>query len=153
MLGRSGSGWGLLWGLLLLRVVVVFDEGDGSDDVVGDGLAVGELEGGAHRCALPDGACADGPRGRGQGPGRDGFLDDGFAGAELGDDGDESTFGGGRDAAVGGVVAEPDCVGDVGVVVGEMDGGDVAGDAVDHEPGARLPCPADGFGGEGIIDV
>jgi len=66
---------------LLLGVVVFFDEGDGADYVVGDGLAVGGLDGGAHRRSLPFGADADGP-GRGElRPGRDDFLDDGFAGA------------------------------------------------------------------------
>ena len=64
-----------------------------------------------------------------------------------------AAFGGGGDAAVGGVVAEPDGVGDEGVEVGEVEGGDVAGDAVDHEPGAGLPGPADGFGGEGVVDA
>jgi len=81
-------------------------------------LAVGGLDGGAHGGALPLGAGADGPGWGKLRPGRDDFLDDGFAGAELGDDGDESTLGGGCDAAVRGVVAEPDDVGDVGVVVG-----------------------------------
>jgi hypothetical protein len=134
-------------------VVVVFDEGDGADYVIGDGLAVGGLDGGAHGGALPGGADADGPGGSGLRPGGDDFLDDGFAGAELGDDGDEATFGGGGDAAVGGVVAEPDDVGDLGVEVGEVEGGDVAGGAVDHEPGAGLPGPAGRFGGERVVDV
>ena len=87
------------------------------------------------------------------GPGGEEFLHDGLAGAELGDDGDDSAFGGGGDAAVGCIVAEPDDFGDEGIEVGEMEGGDVAADAVDHEPGAGLPGPADGLGGEGIIDA
>jgi len=116
-------------------------------------LAVGGLDGGAHGSSLPFGTDADGP-GRGKlGPGGDDFLDYGFAGAEFGDDGDESTLGGGGDTAIGAVVPEPDYVGDVGVVVGEVEGGDVAGDAVNLEPGGGLPGPARGFGGEGIIDV
>ena len=138
---------------LLIGVVVFFDEGDGADHVVGDRLAIGELESSAHGGALPFGAGADGPGWGGLGPGGDDFLDDGFAGAEFGDDGDDSTFGGCGDAAIGGVVAEPDYVGDIGVVVGEVKGGDVAGDAVDHEPGCGLPSPAWSFGGQGVIDV
>jgi hypothetical protein len=138
---------------LVVGVVVFFDEGDGAYYVVGDGLAVGGLDGGAHGGALPLGAGADGPGGRGLGPGRDDFLDHGFVGAELGDDGDDSALAGRGDAAVGAVVAEPDDFGDFGVVVGEVEGGDVAGDAVDHEPGGGLPGPARGFGGERIVDV
>ncbi len=34
-----------------------------------------------------------------------------------------------------------------------MEGGDMAGGAVDHEPGAGLPGPAGGLGGEGIVDA
>ena len=71
----------------------------------------------------------------------------------MGDDGDDSAFGGGGDATVGGVVAEPDDVGDEGVEVGEVEGGDVAADSVDHEPGAGLPGPANGLGGEGVVDA
>ena len=138
---------------LLFGVVVFFDEGDGADYVVGDGLAVGGLDGGAHGRALPFGAGADGPGWGGLRPGRDDFLDDGFVGAEFGDDGDDSTFGGGGDAAIGGVVAEPDDVGDVGVVVCEVERGDVACDAVDHEPGGGLPGPARGLGGKRVVDV
>ena len=41
----------------------------------------------------------------------------------------------------------------MGVVVGEMEGGDVAGGTVDHEPGAGLPGPAGRFGGEGVVDA
>ena len=78
---------------------------------------------------------------------------DGFAGSELGDDGDEAALGGGGDAAVGPVVAEPDDSGDLGVVVGQVEGGDVGGDAVDEEPGAGLPGPAWGLGGEGVVDA
>jgi hypothetical protein len=140
-------------GALLVGVVVFFDEGDGADYVVGDRLAIGELDGSAHGRALPFGADADGPGGCELGPGSDDFLDDGFVGAELGDDGGDSTFGGGGDSAVGGVVAEPDDVGDVGIVVREMEGGDVAGDAVDHEPGGGLPGPAGSFGGQRVVDV
>ena len=103
------------------------------------------------RCQMA--ASADGVGGSGLGPGGEEFLDDGFAAAELGDDGDDSAFGGGGDAAVGCVVAEPDDFGDEGIEVGEMEGGDVAADAVDHEPGAGLPGPADRLGGEGIIDA
>jgi len=81
------------------------------------------------------------------------LLYDGFMSAELGDDGDEAAVsGGGGDAAVGGVVAEPDDLGDGGVECGEMEGGDVAGGAVDHEPRAGLPGPAWGLGGEGVVD-
>jgi hypothetical protein len=80
-------------------------------------------------------------------------LDDGLAGAELGDDGDEAAFGGGGNAAVGPVVAEPDDGRDLGIVVGEVEGGDVGGDAVDEEPGAGLPGPARRFGGEGVVDA
>ncbi len=54
----------------------------------------------------------------GLGPRGEELLNDGFAGAELGYDGDDSAFGGGGDAAVGCVVAEPDGVGDEGVEVG-----------------------------------
>ncbi len=40
---------------LLVGVVVVFNEGDAADYVEGDGLGAGELEGGSHGDALPDG--------------------------------------------------------------------------------------------------
>ncbi len=105
------------------------------------------MEGGAHGGALPDGWGADGIGCGRLGPGGEEFLDDGLTGTELGDDGDDASFGGGGDAAVGGVVAEPDDVGDEGVEVGEVEGRDVAADAIDHEPGARLPGVADAFGG------
>ncbi len=138
---------------LLVGVVVFLDEGDAADDVVGDGLAAGELQGGAHGGALPDGGSADGVGGRGLRPGGENLLNDGLARTELGDDGDDAAFGVGGDAAVGGVVAEPDDIGDEGVEVWEVKGGDVAADAVDHEPGAGLPGPADGFGGERVVDA
>ncbi len=35
----------------------------------------------------------------------------------------------------------------------EVEGGDVAADAVDHEPGAGLPGPANGLGGERIVNA
>ena len=59
----------------------------------------------------------------------------------MGDDGEESSLGRVGGAAVGGVVAEPDGVGDYGIEVGEVEGRDVAGDAVDRDPGAGLPDP------------
>ena len=34
-----------------------------------------------------------------------------------------------------------------------MQGEDVAGDAVDEQPGAGLPGPARGFGGKGVVDA
>jgi len=90
----------------------------------------------------------------GLGPLADYFLDYGFVRAELGYDGDEASVScRGGDAAVGGVVAEPDDLGDGGVECGEVEGGDVAGGAVDHEPGAGLPGPAWGLGGEGVVDA
>ena len=138
---------------LLVGVVVLFYERDGAYYVVGDGLGAGELQGGAHGDALPDGGGADGVGRCFLGPGSEEFVDDGFAGAELGDDGDDSAFGGGGDAAVGCVVAEPNDVGDEGIEVGEVEGGDVAADAVDHEPGAGLPGPANGLGGEGVVNA
>ncbi len=138
---------------LFVGIVVLFYKRDGTEDDIGDGLAVRGLDGGAHGGALPLGADANGPGRRGLGPGGYDLLDDGLVGTEFGDHGDNSTFGGGGDAAIGGVVAKPNDVGDVGVVIGKVEGGDVAGDAVDHEPGGGLPGPAGGFGGEGIIDV
>ena len=87
-------------------------------------------------------------------PWADLLLDDGTPRAELGDDGEEAAFGCGGDAAVGGVVAEPDYVGDGGVEVGQMERGDVAGDAVDGEPGAGLPDPVRrGVGGQGVVEA
>ena len=88
------------------------------------------------------------------GPGADGALDYGAARSELGDYGDEAAFGGGGDSAVGGVVAEPDGIGDGGVEGGQVECGDVAGDAVDEEPGAGLPDPVgDGVGGERVVEA
>ena len=82
------------------------------------------------------------------------FLHDGATCAQLRDDGHEATPGGGRGAAVGGVVAEPDCVRDDGVEVGEMQGCDVAGDSVYRDPGAGLPEPVlGGFCREGVVNV
>ncbi len=112
------------------------------------------MEGDADGQALPFGGLADGDEVVGLGPGADGALDDGAARSELGDYGDEAAFGGGGDSAVGGVVAEPDGIGDGGIEVGQMECGDVAGDAVDEEPGAGLPDPVgDGVGGEGVVEA
>ncbi len=138
---------------LLVGGVVVFDEGGGADDVEGERCAAGGLEGGAHGGPLPGWSGAGGVLRCGWRPGSEDSLDDGLARAELGDDGDEAAFGSGEDAAVGGVIAEPGDIGDLGVVVGEVECGDVAGGAVDHEPGAGLPGPAWGFVGQGVVDA
>ena len=69
---------------LVVGVVVVFDEGDGADYVVGDGLGAGELQGGAHGGALPDGGGADGVGGSCLGPGGEEFVDDGLCGRRAG---------------------------------------------------------------------
>ena len=113
---------------------------------------------GAHGSSLPDGESADGILrsricGGGRGPGREEFLDDGFVCTDLGNDGDDASFDCGGDAAVGRVVAKPDDVGDERIEVGEVECGDVAADAVDHEPGARLPRPADRLGWERVVDA
>lgn len=137
-------------------VVAFFDDGAGSYDVVGGGVAAGWLDGDAEWEALPCCGLADGDEVVRLGPAADGFLDYGFACSELGDDDVEAAaaFDGGVGAAVGGVVAEPDGVGDDGVEVGKMERGDVAGDAVDGDPGAGLPDPVrSGVGGEGVVDA
>ena len=141
-------------GLVFVGVIALFDDGGGADDVVGGGFAAGWLQGDAHGQALPLGGLADGDEVVGLGPGADLLQDDGAARAELGDDGEEAAFGGCGDAAVGGIVAEPDDVGDGGVEVGQMQRGDVAGDAVDGEPGAGLPDPVrSGVGGQGVVEA
>ena len=114
----------------------------------------GGLDGDADWKALPFGGLADWDEVVGLGPGAYLALDDGAAGSELGDDGEEAALGGGGDSAVGGVVAEPGYVGDGGVEVGEVEGGDVAGGAVDEEPGAGLPDPVGGgVGGESVVEA
>ena len=121
-MARDGS-----FGLLVV-VVAFFDKGGGADDVEGDGVSAGGLEGGAHGEALPFGGGADGAGVVGLGPAANGTLGDGFAAAGLSYDGDEAansftlgrTAGGGGGAAIGGVVAEPDGVGDGGVEVGKV---------------------------------
>ena len=138
---------------LLVRIVVVFDQRNATDDVVGDGLGARKLQSRAHGGALPDGDCTHRICRCGLGPRGEKFLDDGFACAELANNGDDAPFSGGSDAAIGCVVAEPDDVGDDGVEVGEMDGSNVAADAVDHEPRAGLPSPANGFGGKRVVDA
>ena len=50
---RHAACWSALF--VGVGVVVVFDERDAADDVVGDGLRAGELQRDAHRGALPDG--------------------------------------------------------------------------------------------------
>ena len=140
----------------LLRIVFVafFDEGAGAYDVEGLGVAAGGFEGDAHGGALPLGGLADGDEVVGLGPGGELLEDGGLACAELGDDGEEASLGGGGDAAVGGVVAVPDDGGDDGVEVGKVEGGDAAGDAVDEQPGAGLPEKAGlALGGEGVVEV
>jgi hypothetical protein len=143
------------WGaLVVVGVVALFDEGGGADDVVGDGFAAGWLQGDAHGQALPLGGLADWDEVIALGPRADLLLDYGAARTKLGDDGEETAFGCGGDAAVGGVVAEPDYVGDGGIEVGQMQRGDVAGDAVDGEPGAGLPDPVgNGVGGQGVVEA
>jgi hypothetical protein len=80
--------------------------------------------------------------------------DYGTAGSQLGDDGYESSLGGGEGAAVGGVIAVPDGVGDGGVEIREVEGGNAAGGAVDEEPRAGLPTPAGcGVGGQGVVEA
>ncbi len=73
-------------------------------------------------------------------------LDYSFAGSELSDDGVEAAFDGGGYAAVGCVVAVPDDVGDGGIEVGQVQCGDVTSDAVDKQPGTRLPESSGGRG-------
>ncbi len=141
-------------GLVVVCVVALFDDGGGADDVVGGGIAAGWFEGDAHGQALPLCGLADGDEVVGLRPGADLLPDYRTARSELGDDGEETAFGGGGDAAVGGIVAEPDDVGDGGVEVGQMQRGDVAGDAVDGEPGAGLPDPVgSGVGGQGVVEA
>jgi len=112
------------------------------------------LEGDADGQALPFGGLAYGDEVVRLGPRADGALNYGATCSELGDYGDETAFGGGGDSAVGGVVAEPDGIGDGGVEVGQVECGDVTGDAVDEEPGTGLPDPVgDGVGGERVVEA
>jgi hypothetical protein len=137
-----------------VRGFVFFYEGGGAEDVEGEGFGGGGLEGYADRQALPFGGLADGDEVVGLGPGADGALDYCAARSELGHYGDETAFGGGGDSAVGGVIAEPDGIGDGGVEVGEVERGDVSGGAVDEEPRAGLPDPVgDGVGGESVVEA
>src|SRR5271170_818319 len=104
-------------GSVLVGVVALFEDGGGADDVVGGGFAAGWFQGDAHRQALPLSGLADRNEVVGLGPRADLLLDHGAACAELRHDGEETALGCGGDAAVGGVVAEPDHVGDSGVEV------------------------------------
>src|SRR5258708_207097 len=98
--------------LVVVGVVAFFDDGGGADDVVRGGFAAGWLQSDPHGQALPLGGLADGNEVVVLRPYTDLLQDDGPARAELGDDGEESAFGGCNRAAVGSVVAEPDDVGD-----------------------------------------
>lgn len=152
MVSRAAVCLGRVW--LVVFVVGFFDEGGRAYDVKGEGFSGGGLEGDADGEALPAGGLADGDEVVWLGPVADLLLNDGTVGSKLGDDGVEAAFGGGGGAAVGGVVAEPDGIGDGGVEVGEVEGGDVSGDAVDEEPGAGLPDPVcGGVGGQGIVEA
>ena len=131
--------------LLGIGVVPFFDQaGAGTDNVEADGLRSGELHGDTHGEALPLGRLADGIGVAGLGPLGERTKNDGAAGSELGDDRDQAAFGCGADAAVGGIVTEPDRTGDGGVEVGKMECGYVTRYAVDHEPRAGLPDPVCG---------
>ena len=80
--------------------------------------------------------------------------DYGSAGSQLGDDSEETSLGGVRGSAVGGVVAEPDGVGYRGIEVGQVKGGYVSGGAVDEQPGAGLPDPVRSrIGWQPVVDV
>ena len=141
-------------GLVLVCVVALFDDGGGADDVVGGGIAAGWFKGDTHWEALPLCRLADGDEVVGLRPGADLFPDYRTAGSELSDDGEEAAFRCGGDAAVGGIVAEPDDIGDGGVEVWQMQRGNVAGDAVDGEPGAGLPDPVgNSVGGQGVVEA
>jgi hypothetical protein len=134
--------------------IAFFDEGCSADDIEGGGIAAGGLESNAEGLALPLGGLADGRYGSGLRPLAYLLLDDGAARAKLGDDGEEAAFGGCRGAAVGGVVAEPDGVGDLGVEVGQVQCSDAAGGAIDEQPGAGLPAPARArFAGKLVIQA
>jgi hypothetical protein len=131
-----------------------FDEGGGAENVEGERLRAGGLEGDADGEALPLGGLADGNEVVGLGPGAEGTLDYGAAGSKLRYYGDEAAFGGGGDSTVGGVVPEPDGVGYGGIEVGQVEGGDVAGGTVDEQPGAGLPDPVrSGVRREGVVET
>ena len=121
------------------RVVSLFDDGGGADDVVGGGFAAGGLDTHAYGQALPLSRLADGDEVVCFRPFANLLLNDSTSRTQLGDDCEETAFGCSGDAAVGGVVAKPDTVRDGRVEVGQMERCDVAGDAVDGEPRARLP--------------
>lgn len=125
---------------------------------VGEGFADGGLEADAEWVELPGGGSAGG--GVEEGgilggvPGAEFCGDESLADGDAGDECGELGFGGAADAAVGGEVAEPDDVGDAGIVAGQMEEDDVAGEAVDGEPWAELPDPVLVFGGgESVIDA
>ena len=139
---------------LFVGRVAVFDQGCYADDVEGEGFGTGCGHGDAQGAALPVCGFAGGCGGVRDWPFSDGLLHDGAARSELGDDEKEAAFGRGAGAAVGGVVAEPDGVGDHGVEVWQVQSGDVAGGAVDEEPGSGLPAPAlGGFAGQGVVEA
>src|ERR1700754_13994 len=103
-------------------IVAFLEDGGGSDNVVGGRLAAGGLYGYAERQALPLGGLAYRDEVIGLWPSPEELLDDRSTGSELGDyDVEAGSFGGGGGAAVGGVVAKPDGVGDEGIEVGEME--------------------------------
>lgn len=140
--------------LVLVRVVALFDEGGGAEDVVSRGFSAGGLDGDAHGQALPFGRLTDRNEVVRLRPSADLLLDHGAASSKLGDNGEEASASRGGDAAVGSIVAKPDGIGDFGIEVGKVQGGDVSGGAIDPEPGAGLPDPARrGVGGESIVEA
>ena len=84
-----------------------------------------------------------------------GLFQDWLPAADLGYYGVEffAVFG---DAAVGGVIAVPAYGRVEGVELGEIDGGDAGGGAVDQEPAAALPLPVRRLGGllgKAVVDA
>ena len=94
-----------------LVVISFFNDGRGSDDVVGRRFAAGWLHGDTERKSLPLCGLAYGNEVVGLRPFPEELLDDRASAAELSDDNVEAcAFGCGGGSAVGGVVAKPDGV-------------------------------------------
>src|SRR5271170_281320 len=88
--------------------VAFFHDGGGADNVVSRRFAAGGLQRNARGEALPLRGLAHRNEVIALGPRSDLFLHDRAAGSELRDDGEQTSLGRCGDAAVGGVIAEPD---------------------------------------------
>jgi hypothetical protein len=142
----------------VVRIAVFYQDSGQADQIEVHGLGAGGGEADAEGGALPGGS-ATGRMGWtlrcrwSRGPGADFLCQDRSAAADLRDHGVELVAAR-IESAVSGIVPKPDDLGDGGIVVGQLHGGNVAVGAVDHDPGTALPDPVFGFvAGEGVIEA